>query len=477
MPHGVPDASSKRRRRFRLGTVALLGVAVASWLALPAGDPTTRPLGTVEDVEGLAKRTDVNLLFILIDTLRADRLGGYGYRRETSPLLDHLAAGGVRFANHLSQSSWTKCSMASLWSGLYPSRTGITRFDHVLPEEALLPAEILREAGFRTTALYRNGWVAPYFGFAQGFEVYDRPVGRGLPATVRRDNPTVKEGGSDADLLDAAREFLRVHGKERWFLYLHMMDVHEYIYDEETARFGSSHSDVYDNSILRVNLVLNRLLGDLSQAGHLEDTVVAVASDHGEAFGERGIEGHARFVYRETTEVPLIFHFPFRLDPGVVIERRTQNVDVWPTLLDLLGLPPLADSDGRSRVPDIIAAMRPESGPPPEEKAFAHLDTTWGRRELDPAPTVAVSEGRYRFITVPPSWGRGPPQEELFDRATDPGELRDLIDSEPEVASRMRQAARAYLENTAPPWGVEAETLELDEMQLNQLRALGYRLP
>ena len=89
-----------------------------------------RPLGDATDIEELHERSDLNLLFILIDTLRADRLGAYGYERDTSPTIDALAADGVRFAQQLSQSSWTKCSMASLWTGLYPARTGVTRAPH-----------------------------------------------------------------------------------------------------------------------------------------------------------------------------------------------------------------------------------------------------------------------------------------------------------------------------------------------------------
>ena len=121
-------------------------------------------------------RKDLKVLFILIDTLRADRLSAWGYPRETSPMIDWLASGGVRFARQLSQSSWTKCSMASLWTSLYPQRSGVLRFDEVLSSEAKLPAEILREAGFRTVGLFRNGWVAPNFGFSQGFEVYHQPA-------------------------------------------------------------------------------------------------------------------------------------------------------------------------------------------------------------------------------------------------------------------------------------------------------------
>jgi arylsulfatase A-like enzyme len=463
-------------KRWPWLVMAALVVAayLATFVEIRIGDPDPRPRGTAEDIARLPERTDLNVLFVLIDTLRADRLGGYGYVRNTSPILDQVASRGVRFARHLAQSSWTKCSMASLWTALYPSRTGVTRFEHVVPPEARLPAEILREAGFRTAGIWRNGWVEEYFGFGQGFEVYTRPIGHPPPPSVRRENPTVKDVGTDADFLPAAIEFLRIHGHERWFLYLHLMDVHEYLYDEESALFGSTYSDVYDNSVRREDYIVGEVLAHLAREGYLDETLVAISSDHGEAFGERGVEGHARRVYRESTEVPLILSFPFRLEPGVVVEQRTANVDVWPTLLDLLGLPPMAEVDGRSRVPEILAAARGEPAPEDAAAAYAHLDRTWGRRVRQPAPTVAVVEGGFRYVMARDE--RGETRGELFDGSRDPREGSDVLAAEPEVAERLRVLAESYLVRE-PPWDSPAPTLELDEMQLNQLRALGYKVP
>jgi arylsulfatase A-like enzyme len=468
-------ASILQQRWPWLAAAALVVLVYAASLSIRIGGGDPRATGTADDIVRLASRDDVNVLFILIDTLRSDRLGSYGYERDTSPALDLLAASGVRFAHQLAQSSWTKCSMASLWTGLNPARSGVTRFDQVLPSEAQLPAEILREARFRTVGVYRNGWVAPNFGFAQGFEVYDRPRGRPLPPSVRRENPTLSEEGTDDDAVDAAIEFLRVNGRERWFLYLHLMDVHEYLYDQDSAVFGTSYSDIYDNSILHTNLVLDRLLAYLAENGHLERTLVAVTSDHGEAFGERGFEGHAREVYRETTEVPWILAFPFRLDPGVVIDARTSNVDIWPTLLELLGLPPMPKAEGRSRVPEILAAARGEPPPPPTSPAIAHLDRFWGRPVEVASPIVAIAEDGLRYVTLREPSSRTA-SEELFDAKSDPGELRNVATERAEETERMRGIAQQYLASE-PVWGEPSPTLELDEIQLNQLRALGYALP
>ena len=456
--------------------LVLAGFALARHLREPEAARDPRPIGTAEDILALRERHDVNVLFVLIDTLRAERLSSYGYHRPTSPVIDFIASGGVRFAHHLSQSSWTKCSMASLWTGLYPQRSGVTRFDDLLPPEAHLPAEILQEAGFRTAGLWRNGWVEGYFGFDQGFATYTRPNVFPVPAEVRRTNPTAGSRGSDQDLVRSAEEFLSVNGHERWFLYLHLMDVHEYTYDATSARFGTAYSDIYDNAVLFVNRTLDALFYMLYQRGLLEKTLVVIASDHGEAFGERGSEGHARTVYPETTEVPLVIAFPFRLDPGIVLRERTANVDLWPTLLDLLGLPGLGEVDGRSRVPEIVAAARRERIPDGDRLAIAHLDTSWGQRVPTRTPMITVADQRFRYVALHDARGEVA-REELYDAEHGDGkELENRLDAEPEVAERLRKVERDYVQSR-PAWTVQPRKLEIDEIQLNQLRALGYAVP
>jgi hypothetical protein len=212
------------RRLFALlAALAALALITAGLvrLAMDARDRDPRPRGTLEDVLALRARSELNVLFILVDTLRADRLGVYGYERDTSPNLDALAATGIRFADQISQSSWTKCSMASLWTGLYPARARVLRSYDVVSEEARMPAEIFQEAGFRTAGIWRNGWIDPNFGFSQGFEIYLSPRSqrRQGKRLVRLENPNVTLDGDDADLLYSAFEFLRAHGHERWFLY------------------------------------------------------------------------------------------------------------------------------------------------------------------------------------------------------------------------------------------------------------------
>lgn len=435
--------------------------------------PGPAPVGTVEDIETLADRDDVNILFVLVDTLRADRMSMYGYERETTPFLSKLAQTSVRFDRHIAQSSWTKSSMASIWSGLSPLRVGVTKFNHVVPQGAHLPAEILADEGFMTVGLYRNGWVHGYFGFDQGFKKYFRPMGSRKNRVVQSMRPNDLGQGNDENVIEEAIEFLRINGKtSRWFLYLHLMDLHEYIYDAESAKFGTSASDLYDNSILRTDWLISTIYDYLRRAGLVEKTIIVILADHGEAFGERGFEGHAREVLPETTETPLLIALPFALVPGPVVKSMTSNVDVWPTLLDLLGLPGLGDVDGQSRVPEILAASGGHVDETVEESipTIAYLDENWGQTHADVRPAVSVLEGEYRFVS-----GRniaGNPHEDLLLRAD--GQKENQIEEYPEIAIRLREIAKQYLE-TKPVHEIEA--VDLDQMQLDQLRALGYELP
>jgi len=463
----MPSRLFTRRSFFTVAAIALIVGGVALQLDIRTNP---RPLGGADEIASLASRDDLNLLFVLIDTLRADRLSAYGYDRETSPNIDALAATGVRFAENLSQSSWTKCSMASLWTGSYPARTGVTRAPQAVSDQARMPAEILRDAGFRTFAIWRNGWLRPAFGFSQGFEVYHSPRATPVPASVRRERPSASIIGTDQDTAFSAMEFLRSHGDEHWFLYLHLMDVHQYVYDADSARFGDTYSDIYDNAIHWTDRVLGSVIEQLDARGLREKTLIVLAADHGEAFGEHGREGHARDVYGEVTTTPLILSFPFRLEPGAVVESQTANVDLWPTLLDLLGLPPFADADGRSRRPEILAAVRGAPAPAAEEPHYAHIDQTWGRSERKPSPMVAVTDGSYRLIRR-----AGDAPAELFDRSADRSEQVDLASERPEVLARMTALAEAYLAQEPAEWAGDSD-VEIDPQELEQLRALGYQV-
>jgi arylsulfatase A-like enzyme len=449
----------------------LLAAAIASQFELHVPSRRREP---VEKLLELSGRGDLNVVFLLIDTLRADRLGVYGYARPTTPVIDEAAAYGIVFEDVVSQSSWTKTSMASLWTATDPIRNGVLRYNHVIPEAAVMPAERFRDAGYRTVGLWRNGWVEANFGFAQGFESYVRPAIGSERMRIHRESRTPNPiAGTDEDLTISAIGFLDKFGAQRFFLYLHYMDVHQYVYDESAAIFGTSYSDIYDQSIRWVDRLIGVLVDELERLDLLKRTIVVIAADHGEAFLEHGREGHAQDLHGEVSHVPLIILPPFLLDPGVRVRETVSNADIWPTLLDLVGLPELPGADGRSLVPLVLAAAG-ASAPDAaqlERPVFAQLERGWGRpKRKKPASLVSVTDRNQRLFAMLRS--DAPP--ELYDRAADPTEQHDLAAADPESAKRLRALVDDYAKDARAPWGESPREVELDELRLNQLRALGY---
>lgn len=453
------------RRTWMLIGGALL-LAVGLFIALVDVNIPSRPMGEVSEIAKLRDRKDLNVVFFLVDTLRADHLSAYGYERPTSPTLADIAASGIRFANVESQSTWTKCSMASLWTGLFPHHTGVRRFNQVLSEAARTPAEIFKEAGFTTLGLWRNGWVSPSFGFAQGFDQYlSPPVHEGQPGGFQPGAEMLV--GSDADITQTAAEFFKAHQRERFLFYAHLMDVHQYAYDDNAAAlgFGGSLLDSYDSSIHWVDSNIDQMLGELNRLGLLEKTIVVVAADHGEAFREHRREGHARDLYREVVTVPLIVMLPFRLEEPVVVEPLVRNVDIWPTILDLVGLPPLQKPDGVSLVP-LMMGTGDKASPVPASVSF--IDQAWGDTKKEPLPLFAMTDGDRRVIFRPKEPAKG---LEVYDRSSDPKEQKNLASDPPEWAAEMRDRLE-QMSREEPAFDVSETNVE--EMQRQQLRALGY---
>lgn len=474
------QSSSHQLIRFRSGTaerfllvrlVLIAAVLVAGCRNEGTGEVglpfDNRPVGTREDVASLAERDDVNVLFIVIDTLRADRLGSYGYERPTSPVLDYLASTGLRFAEHRAQSSWTKTSMASLWTSLYPQRVDVLGHRDTVNPEAEMPAEVFKEAGYTTAGIWRNGWVAPNFGFNQGFEVYLSPRPRQAPAAMRTKPIAGRINGTDIDAVYSATEFFRSNQDRKFFLYVHLMDVHQYITIEETALFGSTYSDAYDNSIRWEDEQVGEILAELFRLDLAKKTMIVVVSDHGEAFGEHGSEGHARDVHQEVTNTPFIIGFPMRLEPGAVIAHATQNIDVFPTIYSILGIEPPELSDGKSRANWISGDYVPDY----PDRDFSQLDRSWGKKTAESDVVVAVREAGYRLIHV----AGHPERDRIYDVKSDKREAVNIAASVPNVLKNLRNVAEQHL-SLESPWEGGAPEIELDEMSLRQLRALGYSI-
>ncbi len=416
-----------------------------------------------------AEKPGWDVLLIVLDTLRADRLGVYGYPRATSPNLDAFAEAAIRFEYAISQSPWTNPSHRAIFRGLHPVSTAGMSSPPL--------AEMLWRAGYRTEALTGGGQVDSRFGFARGFESY-------------RNADWIRDVDSVADHL------LKDPGRRR-FSFLHTYEAHDpYIdgryavggpvnrvdtyfdkdtwtgvkrnlSDAEKGRIG----DLYDGDVAFADEQLGHLFERLAADGILDRSIVIITSDHGEQFWEHGSWRHGQGLYDHQLRVPLIIHLPPPLAAQVgarvprVVAGQVRLIDIYPTVLDLLGIPLEHDIQGRSLAPLLRAAGGRS------REAFA--ETT----NLKKTECKGLRTGRYKLILT---FQRGADyatdpaaRVELYDLEDDPGEQHDLTSEMPELAATLETRLREIVSGEA----ADAESAEpevLDPDLQERLRALGY---
>jgi arylsulfatase A-like enzyme len=432
-------------------------VLVVVWLAGTSAC-TDSPVPRDELPNALRALDAPNIVFIVCDTTRADWLTPYGAAENTSPELARWADHGVLFERVGAQSSWTKTSMASLLTSLWPSANRVVRRRDGLAEGALTLAEVFRSSGYATYAVQSNGWLEQTFGFHQGFDHYSFPRGGGNAAIRTSIWPHAD------NIYREAMRLLDDHPDGRpFFLYLHLMDVHEYGAPPEFHRFGSDSAGAYRAAIQWVDHVLERLRKNLDDRGLLGRTLLVFGSDHGEAFGENQRQGHAKNVLSAVVHVPLIVRLPFATEP-IRIPAQARNLDVAPTLLELAGLEVPDAFQGQSLLASIV-----EPGASEDRVSFASLD-----ERLFPDASIQKSVRGARWVYARNLDASGGTEAEfLFDRDVDPREDVNLISVEKAHAERMRAQLDAHLAAPARTDTREAD-VRIDPALAEKLRALGY---
>lgn len=395
-----------------------------------------------------------NLLLITLDTLRADRLGSYGYAAAQTPHLDRLAARGLRFSNATSVTPLTLPAHASLMTGAYPAFHGVRdNGGFYLADERETVAETLSAAGWRTGGFVGAFVLDSRWGIAQGFDHFfdDFDLSRFDDAASM---DAIQRPGSE--VVDRALEWLDQEDGRPFFAWVHLYDPHT-PYDAPEpyrSRFPADRSGAYDAEIAATDAQVGRLLESLSASGRLEETVVAVVADHGEMLGEHGELTHAFFIYDAAVRVPMLL-----AGPGVpqgVVDAQVRIIDLAPTLLLALG----------REVPDEVQGedLLPLAGGEAGRRRIAHSESWFPRYHYGWSELQSIQDGRYKLIRAP--------RLELYDLASDPGELDNLASREPERAERMAAALERLLEeistDAAPaPQAIDAETSA-------RLQALGY---
>ncbi len=386
-----------------------------------------------------------SVVVITLDTTRADHLGCYGAARAATPNIDALARNGVRFTQAQSPVPLTLPSHASLFSGRVPRRHGVRdnegfRLDAGVP----LLAERLGAAGYTTAAFVSAAVLDRSGGLDRGFSIYDDAVRVG----DRRAFDYQERAASQT--IDAL--LLRLPSlTPPFFLWLHLYDPHlPYVPPEPFAtRFAGR---LYDGEIAFLDSQLGRLLDAFKRKGITP--LIVVAGDHGESLGEHGERGHGVFLYQATQHVPLILLGP-GLPAGTTVEATVGLVDVAPTILDLLGLPALPDTDGRSLLPLARGGRLPA--------ADYEMETFYPSFSYGWAPLRALRSGPYKYIEAP--------RAELYELPTDPRETRNLARSAAKRVGELSHALDGRLGDDRTPTALEAP--DPDERH-ERLSSLGY---
>jgi arylsulfatase A-like enzyme/Tfp pilus assembly protein PilF len=431
----------KPRNHFRLLVFAALFAVIAGFIVV---------FRIIRPTAGVKKDPGLNVLIITLDTTRADRLGCYGYPEAGTPSLDALAAGGVRFENAICQVPLTGPSHCSLFTGAYPFVHQVhNNGSYILPPEIQTLAETLKASGRATAAFVSSFSVDSRFGLGRGFDVYDDNFAAGQPFKSLN-----AERRADEVYAPFAR-WLDAHKADRFFAWVHFFDPH-IPYDPPSPYKERFASDPYDGEIAFMDEHVGKIVGKLRDNGILQRTLIIIAGDHGEAFGEKEEKGHGVFLYEPTMRVPLIFYAENRLPRGRVVGSRVRLIDIPSSVQDMLGLPGLKDSQGTSLLPYIQGKRKDDLG--------SYIETYYPRENYGWSELVGLLRGEWKYIRAP--------REELYDLKRDPGEEKNLAGAKPDIVRDMGAGLDKLVRESPSPSRAEKKTLTGEEAE--RLRALGY---
>lgn len=431
-----------------------------------------------------------NVLLISLDTCRADRLGAYGYRCNTSPFLDRLAREGSLFQLAFINTHGTTPSHTTILSGLYQEShrveyDGVSGMDSItpLPRGVLLLPDALRRAGYEALAVTDGGRLSRVHGFDMGSDIYDGKGGGVLSGTRKlvdyleqryrqpdREREAVGESGHSQHGPGPAFVFYHTYAihapyapPDSWAGYYgrqegdfepsianlqrHVNSARRTLSEDELEQIAT----MYDAGILYTDGMIQWLFARLEQIGFLDHCLVVVTSDHGEELGEHGGLSHRSLLFEELIRVPLIFAGA-GVPQGRVFQNSATSLDIGPTILARLGLEPSGLMTGRD-------LFDPDPGAHPRE-----MFSQYGKARY------AIRTERWKLIESPES-GR----LQLYDLRQDPAESRNLAAKRSDIARRLQERLHAWKAGQRPFATVnEAGPVQADEETVDQLRALGY---
>jgi arylsulfatase A-like enzyme len=468
--------------------VALAGVWTLAARALTPAPPSPPP--PVAQLPAGAP----HVLLIMVDTLRADHLGTFGATQVKTPHIDQLAADGIRYPNAFAQASWTRPSVASILTGLYPSSHGAVHKADMLRDGVITLAEALGAGGYRTVGFPNNVNVTASFNFQQGFGefhylapslffwasedaaklslynilrlVRERFLSRSIDV-YNYYQPAEAVTGAVVDWLDGLQD------GQRFFMYAHYMDPHDpymnHPFDgvgyarvampNPPADMAARLQAAYAGEVAYLDEHLGVLFDELKRRGLYDQTLIVLTADHGEEFHEHGGWWHGTTLYDEQTNVPLIIKPAAGGARGQAVTELTSSVDIAPTVLAAAGVP-------------VPPAMQGHVLPLDGGAAPAR-DTVLAEEDFEGNVLQALRSREWKLITANPGNPRGLPEVDLFDVQQDPKETHNLAGSAGGRVEEMRAALGRKMVEARAQAGATMQT-DVDSVTRDRLKALGY---
>lgn len=396
------------------------------------------------------KNSSLNVLLITLDTTRADRLGCYGYQKAKTPNIDSLAANGVQFLNSYCQVPLTCPSHCSILTGTYPLYHRVrNNGTYYLSPDLLTLAEVLKEKGFRTAAFVSSFTVDSRFGLDQGFDVYDDKFAEAQAFKALNSERKAEK------VYAAFEEWLDKNSTEQFFCWIHFFDPH-FPYDPPSPYREEFLYSPYDGEIAYMDYYVGKTVEKLKEKNRLGKTLIILAGDHGEAFGEKEEEGHGVFLYESTMKIPLILYAEDHLPQGKAINARVRLIDLMPSILEILEIPVPEEIHGVSLLPYIQGRKKAHLS--------NYMETYYPRENYGWSELVGLIDGNWKYIRAP--------KEELYNLALDPEEQKNLIQEEKEIHLGNKKKLEKIIKTYSSQFEARMKSMTAEEKE--RLRSLGY---
>lgn len=430
----------------------LFVLVLSKFLALATTSTTAKKVTT-------ARAGSPNIILITLDTTRADRMGFLGSERGLTPNLDLLAKQSVVFTRAYAQVPLTTPSHAALLTGTYPQFSHVEDLGAPLGTDLPYLPDLLHHHGYHTAAFvgaYILDPAATARGFERGFDVYDANFHQ-----PKRGEDRYKSVERRAeDVANRALGWLSRHQQGPFFIWLHFYDAHD-PYDPPEPFKTHYASALYDGEIAYTDSIVGSFVEVLRRHGLYQNSVIAIAADHGEAFGEHGEERHGMFLYDETIHVPLLLKLPAGRLGGKRVEKRVALAEVAPSLLEAAGISPPPTMQAHSLFPLIDAAKLVANDKTAERSVYS--ETNYGHRAFGWSELRSWRTGKYLYVQAP--------KRELYDQTFDPDAVKNLAPDAKAVADTLESQLDNFQQKTS---SVRTEPTKLDPAEAEKLRALGY---